>query len=181
MKKTILALAIFNSLAHAECVQHSVTSVASQHQISEPIDLVKTYRPGICVVEYQIKVNGNVQTVAYKQQGRELEEELCEQAVISGRQQLLAKLGGKVTGESVTVCGDQETPTLKINYRPVKIGDLVLENELPRVPDYPNVFEWNKTQCRLFRERYTLRGKFRVTQGAICKTDQQEWTVVDKW
>jgi len=181
MKKTILALAIFSSLAQAECVQHSVTQINSQHRIGEPVDLIKSYSSGACVVGYQIEVDGEVHTVLHKQQGNGTEAELCQQAVVASREQLLSKLGGKVTGESITVCGDAEVPTLKMNYRPVKIGDLVLENELPRVPEYPNMFIWNKSQCRLFRERYTMAGKFRVTQGTMCKTDQQQWAVVDKW
>jgi hypothetical protein len=181
MKKSFLLLVLVSTWAHSECVQHSVTQISSQHKVGTPIDLIKSSKPGSCTVGYQISVNDEIRTVAYEQRGDKPEEELCQQAVVSGREQLLSKLGGKVTGESITVCSDAQVPKLKLDYQPVKIGDQVLETELSQIPEYPQLFNWNKTQCRMFRERYTLNRKLRVAQGVMCKTDKQEWVVVDKW
>jgi hypothetical protein len=85
-------------------------------------------------------------------------------------------LGGNFESESIVVCKDGKTP----KFKPVKIGDEVMESELGRVPETKGYFKYNGAVCRLFREKYN-NGMLRVNNGVMCQTDNQLWTVVDKW
>ena len=79
--------------------------------------------------------------------------------------------------ESIIKCSEGKVP----EFRPVKIGDLVSEIELPEVPKINFYFTHKNAQCRLFKEHYRQKKILRVTHGVICQTDNQGWIVVDKW
>jgi len=87
-----------------------------------------------------------------------------------------------ISTSTVVVCADGKVPP-KIEKR-IQIGDTVLEEELPKVPEIkPAYFQYNHSKCRLFREKYVYQNKLRVNHGVVCQTDEKEnvWQVVDKW
>jgi len=86
-----------------------------------------------------------------------------------------------VSTNTVVVCSDGEQPKLRTS---VKIGERVFENELPKLKNQKNeYFNYHRTKCRLFREKYMLNDKFQLSYGVICHLDEQSefWQVVDKW
>lgn len=86
-----------------------------------------------------------------------------------------------VSTNTVVVCSDGEQPKIRPN---VKIGDRVFENELPKLSNQKNeYFNYHRTKCRLFREKYMLNEKFQLAYGVICHLDERSefWQVVDKW
>ena len=177
MQKILILLCLISSWAFAEeCTHNQASQLVSKRAISEVTDLVKTITPGKCSVKFRLNVNDEWHTVAWTHTGPEQEESLCNQAIENGRTQLMTVLGGTFETDAITVCKEGKN----IKWRPLKVGDEVLENEAARVPEKPNYFKYNNAVCRLFREKYN-NGQLRVNHGVICQTDNKLWTVVDKW
>lgn len=178
MKKLLLLfLTLISSAVVAnECNVNQASQLTSSRQVGEVTDLVKDISPNKCVVKYRLNVNKEWHTVTWTHTGYEDGEQLCNIAIDNGRKQLLTVLGGRFETETITVCKTNKD----VKFRPVKIGDEVIEAELSRVPEKKQYFKYNNATCRMFRERYN-NGVLRVNHGVICKTDNQFWTVVDKW
>jgi len=92
-----------------------------------------------------------------------------------------------VSTNSVVICLDGAK--LKLKPRP-QVGDSVLENELPRIPQEeldkqkaPLFFTHKGSKCRLFRERYMHNAKLTSAYGVLCQLDPNSdfWQVIDKW
>ena len=92
-----------------------------------------------------------------------------------------------VSTHSVVIC--QDGHSIKLNPR-YKVGDSVLENELPKIPQEeldrqkaPAYFKHQGSKCRLFRERYMLQAKVTSSYGVLCQLDPNSdfWQIVDKW
>jgi hypothetical protein len=176
MKYSPIILILLSTVAWANCSVKSASQNVSQRQVSSPTNLVKTISTNQCKVKYNLKVDGNWHDVEYTYKGFEEEIVLCAKAVDEGRKILLSQMGGIFQTESITVCNEGKP----VQFRPVKIGDLVMDNELGRMDRGQN-FKYRNSNCRLFREKYEKDRIFRVTHGVICQTDHQEWIVVDKW
>lgn len=151
--------------------------MTSVQQVGEVTDLVKDISANKCVVKYRINVNKEWHTVTWTHTGSDDGEFLCNTAIENGRKQLLVVLGGNFETETLTVCKSNKS----VKIRPVKIGDEVVETELGRAPEKKFYFKHNNATCRMFREKYNSNGVLRVNNGVICQTDNQFWTVVDKW
>ena len=177
VKKIVLVLITVSQFAVAEdCRVQQASQNVSRQQVSEVIDLVKNKREGICQVTFKLSVDGRTHLVDHTYNGLYQPEILCQMAIEEGRAMLLTQIGGTFESESITVC--KEGGNLK--FRPLKIGDEILESEAPQIQGKP-YFKYRNTQCRLFRERYNQNGTLRVNHGVICQTDNSLWTVVDKW
>jgi hypothetical protein len=177
VKSLLLLLALISSLAFAdECAVNQAVQVVSTSKVGEVTDLVKDITPNKCVVKYRINVNKEWHTVTWTHTGNEDGEFLCNTAIENGRKQLLTVLGGTIESETITVCKSNQN----VKFKPVKIGDEVVEAELGRVPERNKYFKYNNATCRMFREKYN-NGVLRVNHGVICQTDNKFWTVVDKW
>lgn len=175
MKKILLLLALITNLAFAECNINQASNMTSTHKVGAVTDLTKNITPGKCIVKYRIDVDNDWHNVTWEHNGAEDGEFLCNTAIENGRKQLFTALGGQYEAESIIVCKEG-----KVRRGPVKIGDEVLETELPRVPEKNQYFKYNNATCRLFREKYN-NGVLRINHGVICKADNELWTVVDKW
>lgn len=173
--KLIIALFTFAPLlAQADCVMRSASQNISEQLVSQPSDLTKTVKEGSCRVQFRINVNGTWHSVDREEKG-EGSDNLCTQAIQNARTQLLAQASGVYQTDSVMRCTDGEAKP----FRSVRVGDNILESELVRVNN--KYFTWNKSKCRLFRERYEHKSKLQVAHGVICQTDNEDWIVVDKW
>lgn len=87
-----------------------------------------------------------------------------------------------VSTNSVVICADG--PVVPEIPKSIKIGDVVLENELAKVPEVKvQYFTYKHAKCRLFREVYMWNNKLRNAHGVICQTNSTDnvWQVVDKW
>lgn len=83
---------------------------------------------------------------------------------------------GKVETESATVCKDGQTVAPK-----VKIGDVILESELPKAK-VRKYFNYKNSRCRMFAEHVAENKQLKEYYGVICQLDDSEnWIVVDKW
>jgi hypothetical protein len=85
---------------------------------------------------------------------------------------------GKVDTETATVCkeGTQVQPN-------IKIGDVILENEVSQNPKVKDYFRYKNSRCRMFIEHSARNKELYVNHGVICQLDGSEtnWLVVDKW
>ena len=178
MKKILILLAAFSTAVWADCNIKTASTLETKRSISAVTDLEKDKSVyGQCTVKYRIQIDGIWHTVDWTTKGLEQQDSLCRQAIDNGRADLLQTLGGNFQAESVTVCTDGQ----KLN-RKIKIGDSILENEVGRVSEVnAKYFKHKNSKCRLFRERYNDRGQLQVYHGVICQTDDENWTVVDKW
>jgi hypothetical protein len=85
---------------------------------------------------------------------------------------------GKVENQTSTVCKEGVTVEPKI-----KIGDVILENEVAKNPQVSNYFKYRNSQCRMFIEHTAYNKQMRIYHGVICQLDGSDtnWLVVDKW
>lgn len=175
IKVLIFLISVSNS-AFSECLVKSASQNITQKQVSQPVNLVKTITTNQCKVKYSLNIDNKWYEVDHSYKGFEDEKVLCANAIEEGRKILLSQMGGIYQTESITVCNEGKSVT----FRPVKIGDLVLDNEMGRLDRGQN-FKYRNSNCRLFREKYEKDRKFRVNHGVMCQTDHQEWIIVDKW
>lgn len=176
MKYASLILLFISSVSFADCAVKSASQNVSQRHVSQPVNLVKTITTNQCKVKYSLNIDGKWHEVENIYKGFEEETVLCANAIEEGRKVLLSQMGGVFQTESITVCNEGKS----VQFRPVKIGDLVLDNEMGRLDRGQN-FKYRNSNCRLFREKYEKDRKFRVNHGVMCQTDHQEWIIVDKW
>jgi hypothetical protein len=151
--------------------------MTSNRKVGEVTNLVKDIEPQKCTVKYRVNVDGEWHNVTWSHSGYDDGEFLCNTAIENGRKQLLSVLGGQYESQTLVVCKDNQS----VKKRPVAIGDEVLETELARNPEKKQYFKHNGAVCRMFVEKYNKNGVLRVNNGVMCQTDNQLWTVVDKW
>jgi hypothetical protein len=84
---------------------------------------------------------------------------------------------GKIEQGSNTVCTEG-----KPNHNKIRKGDIILENEVSKVPDMP-YFKHNNSKCRMFEDRYISGDTVMVDHGVICQADNNgtNWLVLDRW
>jgi hypothetical protein len=85
---------------------------------------------------------------------------------------------GKVDTETATVCRDGSVVQPKI-----RVGDVILENEVSRNPKVNDYFSYKNSHCRMFTEHTAKNNQMHVYHGVICQLDGSDtnWLVVDKW
>jgi hypothetical protein len=133
-------------------------------------NLIKSVKGDLCHVSYAVVINGTEHRVNYSHKD-------CTEAIERGKNELLVSLAGKYRTEVVTTCKEGQ----ELVDKPVRIGEIVLENELLRAERQSGYFKHNNSKCRLFRERYVQKQQLRVTHGVICQINDNDWVVVDKW
>lgn len=180
MKKILLAISIlFASNVNAECSARAATQLANEYTVSSPYDVVKNKNAGRCHVQFKLKVDGQEYQVSETVTGIMPDEMLCYQAIAQGRSNILVNLGGKYKTEMINVCKDGINP----EFKPIKIGQLILENEVATVSGIEQYFKHGKSKCRMFKEQYPVNNQIVINHGVICQTGnhKEDWLVVDKW
>ena len=189
MRKIIIALAaaIASGSASAECYIRSETLNKTNKSVTRIAD-IRTEIRSIennqfrCLVTFRAEINnvwhtGEGQSIGA--QGDSMDQ-ICSQALDTGRSYLLNKVAGSRTSASQEmICRDDPLPTVKS----VKIGDIVQISELAPHPQKPNFFEYRGAQCRWFVESdvdLVARDVFQW-QGIVCRVRKGEWQVVDKF
>ncbi len=172
MKYFILALVslLVIKQASAECRIKEASQMIQEVETGPVQNLVKVTKGDMCNVNYTILINGIEHKVNYTHKN-------CAEAIERGKNELLVSLAGKYRTEVVTTCKEGEN----LVDRPVRIGEVVMENELLRVERQTGYFKHKNSTCRLFKERYVQNNKLRVNHGVICQINENDWTVVDKW
>lgn len=84
---------------------------------------------------------------------------------------------GQVEAETATICKEGQD----INDT-VKVGDIVLENELGRAA-VRKYFTYRNARCRMFAEHHVVNKQLHDHFGVICQVEKNSpnWMVVDKW
>jgi len=178
MKKLLLLSILISNVAMANCNSKQASQMVRDVAVSKPTELSKTITPNSCHVKYRVNIDDEWHQVDYKFQGTGSEDMLCTEAIERGKNALLVNLPGKYRTETITTCGSGRSLR---DDSPVKIGEVVMENELGRVDKGAEYFKYKHSKCRLFRERYIQKGLLRVTHGVICQSDSEDWVVIDKW
>ena len=156
-----------------QCVIRQASQMVSDRKVGEVTDLVKNKNPGSCNVKFRITVDGESHNVDWTHTGYYQEEVLCRMAIENGTKELMVRLPGKYKSESITVCGDPQTP------KRVSKGDEGMENEFGKDRQYQNHFKvGNVSNCRKFQNRY-IDGKTLRATGVICENNDSLWTVID--
>jgi len=180
----ILALAI-PITAQADCYVRSAMTNQTSVKISsiadvEPLVVPISPTQNKCIVSFRAQVNGEWITAEGESVGpRGLgQEDLCRGAMDQGRAQILSRAsGGQMAVEQNMVCSDQ--PAIRV--RLVKKGDTVRESEVRPHPNFPKRFIYRGTECRWFQEPEIQHGDLLQRQGIICRSNAQDWLVIDKW
>jgi len=185
-RKPIIVLSVaIAANAQAECYVRSamtsqtamsITSIADVQPLVVPISATQNK----CIVNFRAQVNGQWITAEGESVGpRSLSEALlCKGAMDQGRTQILSQANGKTLAvEQNMVCTDQNIP----KTRRVNVGDLVQESEVIPHPHFPKRFVYHNATCRWFAEPEVRGGDLRHQQGIICRVNDNEWQVVDKW
>lgn len=156
-----------------QCIVRQASQMVSDRKVGEVTDLVKNKNPNSCNVKFRISVDGEFHTVDWTQNGLYQEEILCRMAIENGTKELMVRLPGKFKSESITVCGEPQTP------KRVLRGDEGMENEFGKDRQYQNYFKVGKvSNCRKFQNRY-IDGKTLRAEGVICENNDSLWTVID--
>jgi hypothetical protein len=154
----------------------SITSIADVQPLVVPISATQNK----CIVNFRAQVNGQWITAEGESVGpKSLSEALlCKSAMDQSRTQILSRADGKTLAmEQNMVCTEQNIP----KTRRVNIGDLVQESEVIPHPHFPKRFVYHNATCRWFAEPEVKSGDLRHQQGIICRVNENEWQVVDKW
>lgn len=168
-----LLLTVSQMAVAGQCVIRQVGQMTSDRKVGAVTDLVKSKNPNSCNVKFRIAVDGEFHTIDWTQTGLYQEEILCRMAIEHGTRELMSRLPGNFKSESITVCGDPQTP------KRVSKGDEGMENEFGKDRQYQNYFKVGKvSNCRKFQNRY-IDGKTLRAEGVICENKDQLWTVID--
>ncbi len=182
-----LLIALLPLAASAECYMRSATVAQLGKSITRTVDVRQSVTP---VNNNQFKCNvtfrAEIDHVWHTGEGQSIGangdsiDQICSQALQTGRSYLLTKIGGgKTTTEQEMVCRDDPLPMV----RTVRIGDIVQLSELAPHPQKPNFFEYKGARCRWFVESDfdPVRRDVFQHQGIVCLLRKGEWQVVDKF
>jgi len=186
LSAAIILLFITNTVS-AECYMRSETVNRLNKTITRIVP-VKTDVRAIdnnqfrCLVTFRAEIDhvwhtGEGQSVGAS--GDSIDQ-ICSQALTSGRSYLLAKIGGSSgTTAQEMVCRDDPLPEV----RTVRVGDIVQLSELAPHPQKPDFFTYKGAKCRWFIESDfdPVRRDVFQHQGIVCLLRKGEWQVVDKF
>jgi len=176
IKKLCLLSVMVSQIAFAECEIRSASINQNRTQVGPVTNLVKNLSANKCSVNFQITVNGKLQSLEGAWSGTEPPEYLCNYAIEQTRKQFLVTMGGTFRTDAVTACVEGGTPQKKLRQ-----GDAILEAEAGPNPirDY---FVYDLARCRLFRETIDTVDKTETYNGVICQIKHTNyWRVVDRW
>lgn len=182
-----LIFLLLSSTAAAECYMRSATVNQLGKSITRIADVKQSVVP---VNNSQFKCNvtfrAEIDHVWHTGEGQSIGangdsiDQICSQALTSGRSYLLTKVAGnRTTVEQEMVCRDDPLPEV----RTVRIGDIVQLSELAPHPQKPDFFEYRGAKCRWFVESDfdPVRRDVFQHQGVVCLLRKGEWQVVDKF
>ena len=185
-RTTALIVALgFSTATQAECYVRSAVTNKTAMSIDaiadvEPLVVPVSATHQKCIVNFRAQVNGKWITAEGERTGPKTmsEQELCANAVDSGRIQILSRAsGGNIAVEQNMVCTDQ--PEIKV--RVVMRGEMVRESEVRPHPNFPRPFKYRTAQCRWFIEPEPRNSDLLQRQGIICQSAGNNWIVIDKW
>jgi hypothetical protein len=180
----LLALILVSGSAAAECYVKS-SSISEMRDGIERVDAVQRFPIKLkndqirCSVTFNAKIRGKWYAVESLALATGSEDEVCMQAVNSGSARILEKVvGTKFTMQQEMVCTDQKLEPKKS----VEVGDLVRESDVQPDPLWPNPRQFRDgNECLRFVESDIVGSELRRTNGVICRVDQNNWRVVDKF
>lgn len=182
-----LLICLLPLAASAECYMRSATVNQLNKSITRIVDVKRFVTP---VTSEQFKCNvafrAEIDHVWHTGEGQSIGanadsiDQICSQALDSGRSYLLTKIGGgKTTTGQEMVCRDDPLPEV----RTVRVGDIVQISELAPHPQKPNFFDYQGAKCRWFIESDfdPVRRDLFQHQGVVCLVRKGEWQVIDKF
>lgn len=181
-----LIFALFAPVANAECFARSATINQSGKNITRITDVKQFVTPldnnqFKCNVTFRAEINHVWHTAEGQSIGAAGDsiDQICSQALQTGRSYLITKMGGKFATEQEMICRDDPLPQVKT----VRIGDIVQLSEVAPHPTKPNMFDYKGTKCRWFVEADfdPVKRDIAQNQGIICLVRKGEWQVIDKF
>lgn len=171
--------------ASAECYQESVTVNQARSDIREIADLQKFVKTvnnqQICTVLFRARIDNKWYDGRGESRGQltDSTDQICSQAMHSGRTQILEKVAGAAIQSNQTLyCNDFQTPQLR---QGLKKFDTFKISELKPVPN-AQPFEYKGSVCRHFLESDIDPKTNNLMQWQIVGcVIRDEWTVVDKF
>lgn len=186
LKRLLLVLAI-PALAHAECVMTNRVVTSTGVQIQERSGIRRDVGPSPhlgyrrCTVSFRARINSEWHTAVgfYDWPGNTADDQACAVAQVRAEVSVktqVAPVG--VRDESTMVCTDRPDIQTK---RQTQVGTQGQLHQFRPHPDYTREFWHNGTQCRWFLDTEWRQNDVQTRQGVICKLDNTNWVVVDKF
>lgn len=185
--KYLLLAAVFPSMVMADqCVLQDKTVSRGSVVIEERTNIKTEVVPGLsggrrCMVSMSVRAQGAWHTTfgEYEWDGARPREEACAVAVKRAEDSVKERIGrSQIVSEKVLVCRDQPDLVTLRSTNPGTVGQL---NQFRPHPDRPKEFWHNGAPCRYFLDSAWNGKDIRTWEGIICKIQDSQWVVVDKF
>lgn len=187
--KIVVALLLVPALTWAnsdQCVLQKRTVTQGQVQIEERSGLrreVVTLPTGQqrCQVTFRARIGAEWHTAfgEYDWAGDRPQQEACGVAAKRAEDSVRERVGQtRVATDSVVVCRDQ---TDLVTLQEARVGTTARLHQFRPHPDHPKEFWHQGTQCRWFLDSQFRNGDIYTYQGIICRVQNNNWVVVDKF
>jgi len=188
MKKILIAL-IMPTVALAnsdQCVLQDRTVTQQSVTVAERADIRAEVVPAFgnskkCMVSARFRIGGAWHTGfgEYEWPGDRPRDEACGIATKRAEDSVRERVArSQVVSEKVLICSDN--PDLR-TLRQTNPGTVARLSQFRPHPDYPRAFWHNGTHCRIFLDSVYQGQDIRTFQGVICRLDDSNWVVVDKF
>ena len=189
MPRLLILLLVASGVVHAEYYTRSTTTAQTLARVERVADLRKTVLPDdeddtkiSCRVTFRALIGDRWYTVESENKGsmQGSVDQVCQQAINSGRTSILKQVGGSSTRvKQDMVCSDEPIPTSRAVP---DVGNTVRDSELLPHPEHRALFRHRGSICRWFIESNPAAGQVEMAQGIMCRApDKADWVVVDKW
>lgn len=187
LKNSILFVALCAvQFANAECVMQNKTVTRQQITIQERSDIRRnvitdTNNQRRCVVDFKVRVGAEWHQASGDViwDGAQPSDHACALAVTQAERDVESRLQKRaVANESIMVCTDNPD---RDRLKQTNPGTVAKVEQFRPHPDYPKSFYHNGTQCRYFLETGYANQDVRNYSGVICRLENNDWVVVDKF
>lgn len=186
MKKFLLLLTVPAVTFAQQCVLQDRTVSRGSVVISERsevrAEVVPSFNGGRrCMASFRARIGAEWHSAfgEYEWPGDRPREEACAVAMKRAEDSVRERVGrSQVVTEKTLICSDNPDHQALRAMNPGTIGKL---SQFRPHPDYQREFWHNGAPCRFFLDSTYTGSDVRTWQGVICKLQDSNWVVVDKF
>lgn len=169
-----------------QCVLQDRTVSRSAVVIAERSEMRSEVVPAFnggrrCMVSFRAKIGADWHSAfgEYEWPGDRPREEACAVALRRADDSVRERVSkSQIVTEKTLICSDNPDHQTLRAMNPGTIGKL---SQFRPHPDYPREFWHNGAPCRFFLDSTYTGSDVRTWQGVICKLQDSNWVVVDKF
>ncbi len=186
MKKLLLLIALPVVVSAQQCVLQDRTvtrgAVVIQERSEMRAEVVPAFNGGRkCMASFRVRIGGEWHSAfdEYEWPGDRPREEACAVAVKRAEDSVRERVSRtQVVTEKTLICSDNPDHQTLRSMNPGTIGKL---SQFRPHPDLPREFWHNGAPCRFFLDSTYTGSDVRTWQGVICRLQDSNWVVVDKF